>query len=156
MSNGEQGLSGIVEAGHRRARAIVGALITSLFGYAIVVEIIGAEPAIMADAVSNVVRYVLYAVAIAMVFAANVTLALMLRGFRPAGDGELVARLTVAHVVAAALAEVPAILGLVLFAIGRQRVDFYFLALISLYLLLRNFPRRGRWERLAARYAPGG
>jgi hypothetical protein len=56
--------------------------------------------------------------------------------------------------VAAALAEAPAVLGLVLFLLAGHRADFYLLAGWTLLLHLSHFPRYERWEqetRAAAR-----
>jgi hypothetical protein len=44
------------------------------------------------------------------------------------------------------LAEVPAILGLVMFLIGGSAADFYKLLFASLVLAFIHFPRRSAWE----------
>jgi hypothetical protein len=89
-----------------------------------------------------------------MVFLTHLVKGFMLRGPRAAGADEMLARLTTAHIVAGALSETPAILGLILFFLGRQFYsDFYILSLISLYLLIRHFPRYARWEQILGAYA---
>ena len=51
------------------------------------------------------------------------------------------------------MAEVPAILGFVLFFLGpRFYRDFYILSLISLCVLFRHFPRYGLWESTMRRH----
>lgn len=144
-----------VKAAHRRVVVIVGAMLTSLFVYAVVVEMINRSGTIeRGTAAPDAVRWVFFAVAVTMVFLSHLVKGFMLRGPRPAGADEMLARLTTAHIVAGALSETPAILGLVLFFLGRQFYsDFYILSLISLYLLMRHFPRYARWEQLLGPYA---
>jgi hypothetical protein len=138
-----------VQAAHRRATIIVGAMISSLVVYVLVVEVVSRTAAVgMSTQPPEIVRWILYGVALSMVFACNLVRPFMLRGVRPAPEGtvdEMVARLTTAHVVTAALAETPAVVGLVLYFIGGQSADFYILAVVSLYLLMRHFPRLGQW-----------
>ena len=64
----------------------------------------------------------------------------------PGARGSVLARLRTGAVTAAALAEAPAVLGLVLFLLGGRRVDFYLLAGWSLLLQWFHFPRYERWE----------
>jgi hypothetical protein len=56
------------------------------------------------------------------------------------------ARLQKASLVVLVLGEVPAILGLGLFLIGGNAVDFYILLFASLALTFIDFPRRAVWE----------
>ncbi|MCK7583580.1 MAG: hypothetical protein MZV65_54010 [Chromatiales bacterium] len=44
------------------------------------------------------------------------------------------------------LGEVPAIVGLALFLVSGQALDFYKLLFVSLFLTFLNFPRAGAWE----------
>jgi hypothetical protein len=39
----------------------------------------------------------------------------------------------------------------VLFILGRQSSDFYILLVVSLYMLVRHFPRREQWEAYVRR-----
>ena len=154
MNDSSQAAPGSIETrartAHRRATIIVGAITGSLFVYAALVEVLSRTNAVEAGPASpEAVRWAFYAIAVSMVFASHVVKAFMLRGARAGGVDELLARLTTANVVTAAIAETPAILGFVLFFISRRYYsDFYILALISLYLLVRHFPRYGQWERM--------
>jgi hypothetical protein len=67
---------------------------------------------------------------------------------RSAGDDRKTAlhRLERATLVTLVLAEVPGLLGLVLFLIGGLNIDFYFLLFASLLLVFMYFPRRPGWE----------
>jgi hypothetical protein len=136
---------------------ISGSMISSLFVYALVVEVLSRSRGVeAATSAPEVLRWAFYAVAVAMVFMSHVAKAFMLRGAGAGGEEQLVARLMTATVVTAALAETPAILGLVLYVVGGYYTDFYFLALISLYLLMRHFPRWGQWEQRLQRHGVGG
>lgn len=103
----------------------------------------------------EVARFVLYGVAISMVFFTQIARALMLRGL-PRSLDMAVQRLYVASVVTAALAEAPALMGLVLFIVWGQYSDFYILLFVSLYLFVRHFPRFGTWEKVGRYVQTGG
>jgi hypothetical protein len=55
-------------------------------------------------------------------------------------------RLQRASVIILVLGEIPAVLGLGLFLVGGNAVDFYKLLFASLVLTFINFPRRAAWE----------
>lgn len=67
---------------------------------------------------------------------------------RPSGDDRKAAlhRLERATVLTLVLAEVPALLGLVLFLLGGLNADFYILLSASALLVIMFFPRRSGWE----------
>jgi hypothetical protein len=85
-----------------------------------------------------------------MVFASTVLKGTILRNAPASGDLRL-QRLRTASIITAAFAELPAIFGLVLFILGRQSSDFYILLVVSLYMLVRHFPRREQWEAYVRR-----
>jgi hypothetical protein len=64
-------------------------------------------------------------------------------------------RLVTTAVITAALAETPAILGLVLFMVFGLRADFYALLALSLALQAVYFPRLDGWREWAAEPASG-
>jgi hypothetical protein len=69
---------------------------------------------------------------------------------RPGEDQRgLVSRLSRASVVTSALAEIPAVLGLVLFLLTGLSRDFYPLLFVSLFLEFMYFPRLRVWQDLA-------
>lgn len=152
------GPGGLLRAAHRRAVVVYAALLGSVAVYAAIVEILSRGRWLRAGAEGfQVMRLAFYAVAVSMVFLTHLVRGLMLRG--PGGQTpEVVAqRLSTATIAAGALAESPAILGLVLFMLDpRLYSDFYFLLLISLYLLLRHFPRLGQWQSTAQRLTQTG
>ncbi|MGD1009908.1 MAG: hypothetical protein ABR951_07150 [Candidatus Aminicenantales bacterium] len=67
---------------------------------------------------------------------------------RPRGDDRKTAlhRLERATVLTLVLAQVPALLGLVLFLLGGLNTDFYILLSASILLVIMFFPRRSGWE----------
>lgn len=147
----------LVREAHRRSTVIVRAMIASLFVYAIIVEAVGRTGLVeTARPAPDLVRLIFYAVAVSMVFVSHVLKAFMLRNVRVGGVEEALARLTSASVVTAAVAETPAVLGLVLFFVGHYYTDFYFMAVISVYLLLRHYPRYAAWEAFVRRQVPNG
>jgi F0F1-type ATP synthase membrane subunit c/vacuolar-type H+-ATPase subunit K len=77
-----------------------------------------------------------------------------LLGRSPAGDTAGQARRLVStSITIAALAEVPAILGLVLFMLSGLRGDFYVLFVLSLVLQAVYFPRLDGWRQWASELA---
>jgi hypothetical protein len=92
------------------------------------------------------VRYAAFGAA-----AAAILLILVLRARlfkRRSGDdaGAALSRLQRASLLTMVLAEVPAVLGLVLFFVGGNAADFYKLLFASAVLAFIHFPRRGAWE----------
>lgn len=142
-----------LKAAYTRARVVVSALLASVAFYIIIVEVLnrtGIGP--VARQGPDVIRYVFFALAIFIVFGANVVRGMMLRTIRADSASAFIARLVNVHVVVAAIAQTPAVLGFVLFVAWRQYADFYMLAFVSVYLLLRHFPRLAQWERLLREY----
>ena len=138
---------------HLRPATMVGtALIVSLVLYLALVEVLRGvlRPfrGFVAAASLQPLRLVLFAAAAAVVLA---ILVLRHRLFRldPSDDAPAaLARLQRATVVVLVLGEIPAVLGLALFLIGGNAVDFYALLFASLVLTFIDFPRRAAWEDL--------
>lgn len=79
-----------------------------------------------------------------------------LLGSGRSGDADSQARrLVLTSIITAALAEVPAVLGLVLFMLSGLRGDFYALFALSLALLAIYFPKLDGWRQWAAEPALG-
>ena len=137
---------------YRETAIVCGAMVASILIYAVVVEVLRArarQPLGGGGAGINidVLRYAIYLLAgiegLAIPFVRRAVEA------GPALRGSLLARLRTGSLVGAALAEVPAVLGLVLFLLAGSRPDFYALAGWSLLLQLFHFPRYERWEEAA-------
>lgn len=140
-----------IEIAHRQATIITGAIGGSLVLYAAMIEVLRRSlPAQVEFASFEMLRIALFAVAGALVFTSTVLKGALLRN--PPAHGDLrIARLRTASIITAAFAEVPAIFGLVLFILGRETSDFYILLVVSIYMLVRHFPRREQWESYVRR-----
>ncbi len=138
---------------HLRPAAMVGtALIVSLVVYLALVEAlrIALKPfrGFAAEAGTQAFRLALFGAAAAIVL---LILVLRHRLFQldPKDDAPAAfGRLQRATVVVLVLGEVPAVLGLALFLLGGNAVDFYALLFASLVLTFIDFPRRAVWEDL--------
>jgi hypothetical protein len=136
---------------HLRPAAIVGtALIASLVVDLALVEVLRSvlKPfrGFVGTAGLQPLRLGLFAAAAAVVL---VILVLRHRLFRldPGEDAAAaLGRLQRATIVVLVLGEIPAVLGLALFLIGGNAVDFYALLFASLVLTFIDFPRRAAWE----------
>jgi hypothetical protein len=136
-----------IEVAHRQAVIITGAIGSSLLVYAALIEVLRRVlPPVEDFEGFDMLRVVLFAVAGVLVFTSTVLKGTLLRNPPPSGDLRL-ARMRTATIITAAFAEVPVILGLVLFVLGRLSSDFYILLVVSLYMLVRHFPRRAQWEQ---------
>jgi hypothetical protein len=139
-----------VRAAHRTATLITYIVIAMLVVYTIAVEVVSrtvSSPDPARD--PGVVRYIFYAIAVAMIFLSQVVKATMLRNPSRLGLDEAVRKLTQANIAVAAFAEIPVLLGLVTFIVWRNTSDYYILAFVSLYVILRHFPRYATWEKVA-------
>ena len=138
-------------AAFKQTRGIAGAIAASLLMYVVVVEILTRttpmrEPPVYFQSL----RIALFVVAGVMIFTTTIVKGIMLRD-APADPAGRLARLRTATITGLALSEVPAVSGLVLVALGQARADFYMLLAISVYMMVRHFPRRGLWEEYLQR-----
>ena len=154
MAHGGIGL----EAGYRSAAITCGAIAASIVLYAVIVELISVSQAPFAGFASEGglrwLRILLWANA-----ALEVSLIGMMRRFllaraRAAGGAAQTGWFVTIAVVTAGLAEVPAVLGLVLFMFFGLRGDFYALCALSLAVQAAYFPRLDGWREWAAKPVP--
>jgi len=136
---------------HLRTVSLIGvSIIVSLLLYLGVEEFIRARfrPFHGFVAVTDLqrLRYAFFALAIVAVILVRVLRQALLR--RASHDDAKTAlhRLQRASLVTLVLAEVPAILGLVLFFFGGLNIDFYLLLFASILLVFMYYPRRSAWE----------
>ncbi|UCC40761.1 MAG: hypothetical protein JSV96_04765 [Candidatus Aminicenantes bacterium] len=91
-------------------------------------------------------RYILYGLAILLIFIVRVLRGTLLRT-SPSDDAKtLITKLSRASIATAALCEVPVVFGLVLFLIGGHSRDFYLLLGLSFIIVFLYFPRYRNWE----------
>lgn len=126
------------------------AIVGSLVIYAVIVEIIRRQFEHFISFVDSSefakLRYVLYGVAIFNVFIIRIFRGMLLKK-SPSDDSKaLRIKLLRNSILTAALCEVPAIFGLVLFFIAGSVRDFYYLSFVSLILVFLYFPRYRNWE----------
>lgn len=135
-----------IDVVHRQVVVMIGAIGTSLVLYAVLVEILRRTlPPIEVIPALDMLRIVFFAVAGVLVFTTTVLKSTLLRNVPPTASLRL-QRLRTAGIIVAAFAEVPVIFGLILFMVGRLTSDFYILLAVSLYMLVRHFPRREQWD----------
>jgi hypothetical protein len=124
--------------------------VISLFLYLAIAEFIRARfrPFRGFAAVADVqpLRYLFFGGAIVAVILVRVLRHVLLK--EPPGTVLKTAlhRLQRVSLVTIVLAEVPAILGLILFLLAGLNIDLYILLLVSIVLVFMYFPRRASWE----------
>jgi hypothetical protein len=142
----------------RTAKAIAAAMIASLLLYLAAVEAVRASArpffglAHLAGA-RTAFRYGIYLGAAAVVLAIRFLNAGRPRPRKRESRGTSLRRIFIVAVASLILAELPAVLGFVLFLLGGYNLDFYALLFVSLFLLFMYFPRASAWE--ARQTSPG-
>jgi hypothetical protein len=135
---------------HQMAFTLNAAIIGTLIIYAIVIEVIRRQldPFTGFREISDisVVRYLFYGIVVINVFAIRVLRNLILRKSSSDDARSIIKKLFRSAVITAALCEVPALLGLLLFLLVGSIRDFYQLAGLSFILVFLHFPRYGNWE----------
>lgn len=138
-----------LESCYRTTVLICGVFLATLFVYPLVVELIQAQGGLGVALSAEIIEpmryggYALALVALGLGGAAKRVLA----GRNSGSDMPALLRGLQSAVLAAyGLAEVPAVLGLVLFLLAGLRADFYLLWLLALAAMLVHFPRRTLWE----------
>jgi hypothetical protein len=134
----------------KAARMVAGAIIASMAVYLALVEVLRAalKPfhglATVADL--QPIRYAAFGAAAAVILLILILRPRLFRRKEGEGRAAGLMRLQKAALLTMVLAEMPAILGLVLFLIGGGAADFYKLLFASLILAFIHFPRGGAWE----------
>jgi hypothetical protein len=129
-----------------------GAVIVTLFIYAVIVEVIKSELKpftgflLMAD--KQVLRYLSYGLAILVVVLTRILGRTWLKGNPGEAPQVFIQKLSRAAVLTAVLAEVPAVLGFVFFLLTGAARDFYYLLFVSLFLEFMYFPRTKTWVEM--------
>ena len=149
---------GGLEAAYRNAAIICGAMAASTLFYAVVVEVINAVQApfegFAGPSGASSLRIAIWTLAVFEAGVIGIVRRALLARARAEAASTHAARLVTTAVITAGLAEVSAILGLVLFMLFGLRADFYALLSLSLALQAVYFPRLDGWREWAARPAP--
>lgn len=136
---------------HRTNVIICGALLASTFVYAALVEFLRRQPAFGQSTAApaellGILRPAFYGLSLAMLLAVVVARGALLKKREEEEAPTQVARFRTAAIATGALAETPAIYGLVLFMLGREPRDFYCLGAYALVLQIAYFPTRRKLE----------
>jgi F0F1-type ATP synthase membrane subunit c/vacuolar-type H+-ATPase subunit K len=155
MAIGSAGL----ETAYRNAAIICGAMAASTLFYAGVVAVISVVQApfegFAGQSEASTLRIALWTVAALEAGLIGVVRGALLTRARVEAAATQPGRLVTTAVITAALAETPAILGLVLFMLFGLRADFYILFAFSLALQAVYFPRLDGWREWVAEPASG-
>lgn len=151
--------SGGLEGAYRNAAITCGAMLASTLLYPVAAAIVGLSLApfegFVGPAMPVGLRLTLWTAAAVVAGLIGIVRRALL-GRSPAGDTAGQARRLVStSITVAALAEVPAVLGLVIFMLSGLRGDFYVLFVLSLVLQAVYFPRLDGWRQWAAEPALG-
>jgi hypothetical protein len=145
---------------HRTAVLITGGLITGLVMYAVIASVFRMSH-VPSEGVASLpapqmsfARYAAWISSGVVVLTIPGLKRLLLTRRSDETRQRAIARLTLATVAVAGLAEFPAIAGFILVVLGGLFFDFYLLGSLSLALLLANAPRYEAWETWLATPAP--
>jgi hypothetical protein len=135
---------------YRTNTIIGGAIIGSIILFLVIVEVVRAKlrPFHGFVPVSSVqtLRLLFYGVAVLQIIVIRFLQPLLYKQ-APSGDHKkLLMRLNTAALVTYFVAEIPAVLGLILFLLCGLSRDFYIFLFLSLILELMYFPRARNWE----------
>jgi hypothetical protein len=134
------------------------AVIASLFILTAVVEIIKSRlksfQGLFQIPNSQVVRYIFYGLAVLIVISIRVLSRTLVRSHHGDSSGVFIQRLSRAAIFTSSLAEIPALLGFVLFLLIGASRDFYYLLFFSLVLEFMYFPRIKAWEEMIRKTYP--
>lgn len=139
-----------------RSVSLVGAaIVASLVIYLGLVEVLRAvlKPFRGFAAIVDIqpVRYAVFGTAVAVIILIRILRPRLLRK-SPGEDAKTALhRFQMAALLTMVLGEVPAILGLGLFLLSGNNIDFYILVFASLLLVFMYFPRRDAWEEWSSK-----
>ncbi|MBE0712986.1 MAG: hypothetical protein MUQ25_02070 [Candidatus Aminicenantes bacterium] len=129
---------------------ISAAVIASLFIYLGLVEVLRAvyRPFRGFVTLANIpqLRYAVFGAAVAVIILIRLLRPRLLRKAQGEDAKTALHRLQRAAIMTMVLGEIPGILGLGLFLVSGNNIDFYVLVFASLLLIFMYFPRRSAWE----------
>jgi F0F1-type ATP synthase membrane subunit c/vacuolar-type H+-ATPase subunit K len=144
---------------YRTTIIINGALVASLFLYALMVELIRSQfkpfPGLLVSGLRHqTLRYLFFGAAVGAVVLVRLAGRTLLKVTPGEDHHHLISRLSRTAVITSALGELPAVLGFVLFLLTGFSRDFYLLLFVSLFLEFMYFPRLKVWQDLARERFP--
>ena len=136
------------------ARFTGAAFVACLFFYLVLIELVKSRYRPFAGFARlkdvQTLRLVLFVAAVALVVLNRVINGRLLKKGAGPDPATTVRTLYRAAIISLTLAEMPAIIGLVLFFLGGLYKDFYVLLFVSLVLIFMYFPRLKNWEAYLA------
>ncbi len=136
------------------ARFTGAAFVACLFFYLVLIELVKSRYRPFAGFARltdvQTLRIVLFVAAVALVVLNRVINGRLLKKGAGPDPATTVRTLYRAAIISLTLAEMPAIIGLVLFFLGGLYKDFYVLLFVSLVLIFMYFPRLKNWEAYLA------
>lgn len=138
--------AGAIKKSYLSAAVAAAGIIGAIIFYAVVAEVLsrlGHKPPLVPPA-AYAVKYALYLLAVSALLALKLASARL--GAKKATPEETLKALTVLAIVKAALCELPAIAGLILFVLTGYKADFYLLLVFAAGLEIYHFPRLASWE----------
>ncbi|NIM19983.1 MAG: hypothetical protein GTO51_07020 [Candidatus Latescibacteria bacterium] len=140
---------------YRKAMVLGAAIGGGLLFYVLIVEVLKSQlkpvepiPGEMSADQSylDILRLIFYIIAFAQFAVLSFVRGILLRTKASDTVDSLLEKLLRTTIVTLAICEVPALLGLVLFFVGRFYPDFYILFAVSMAMLFFYFPRYNRWK----------
>lgn len=136
----------------RTTSIVNGALVAGLFLDALIVELIRSQFKPFGGFLPGLnlpfLRYVFYGAAVGAVVLTRITAKALTRTDPREDVQGFGHRLSRASIATATVAELPALLGFVLFLMAGSLRDFYYLLFVSLFLEFMYFPRFKAWQDL--------
>jgi len=136
----------------KTAVILSGSMIGSLLIYLVVVEIIQASLKPFTGLITlddpQFLRYIFYFIAALQIIVIRLLRGVLLKAGKSDSEEKPVLRIFRVTILTLALAEIPALLGLVLFLLAGMNKDFYILLLVSFVLMFMFFPRINHWKAL--------
>lgn len=136
----------------RTTSIVNGALVAGLFLDALIVELIRSQFKPFGGFLPGLnlpfLRYVFYGAAVGAVVLTRITAKALTRTDPREDVQHFGHRLSRASIATATVAELPALLGFVLFLMAGSLRDFYYLLFVSLFLEFMYFPRFKAWQDL--------
>ncbi|MDH7511650.1 MAG: hypothetical protein QHH14_01740 [Clostridiales bacterium] len=143
----------------RTTTLVCAAIIASLFLYALIVEILrsrlGFFSGLARPSQARPLLFIFYGLAIVAVLLTRILNRSLMKGMESDPLEERILRLSRASVITAVLAELPALVGFVLFLLIGSSRDFYLLWFGSLVLEFIFFPRLRTWQQILGEQLPG-
>ncbi len=136
----------------RTTTLVCGAIIAGIFLYALIVELVksrmGFFSGLSRPSHARLLVFIFYGLAIVAILLTRILNRSLMKGISGDRPEERTLRLSRAAVITAVVAEIPALLGFVLFLLTGSSRNFYYLLFVSLVLEFIFFPRRRAWQEI--------